>query len=62
MISAQRAAEYIVDGLKTGAVELSFPRRFTWMLKALYALPKRLYIPLVRKQTGWDGDHPDWPK
>jgi short-subunit dehydrogenase len=62
MISAQRAAQYLTDGLKTGAVELSFPRRFTWMLKALYALPKRLYIPLVRKQTGWDGDHPDWPK
>lgn len=62
MISAERAAQYIADGLKTGAVELSFPRRFTWMLKALYALPKRLYIPLVRKQTGWDGDNPDWPK
>ena len=62
MISPQRAAQYLTDGLKSGAVELSFPRRFTWMLKALYALPKRLYIPLVRKQTGWDGDHPDWPK
>jgi 2-keto-3-deoxy-L-fuconate dehydrogenase len=62
MISATRAAQYLTDGLKSGGVELSFPRRFTWMLKALYALPKRLYIPLVRKQTGWDGDHPDWPK
>jgi len=62
MISAQRAAQYLTDGLTSGAVELSFPRRFTWILKALYALPKRLYIPLVRKQTGWGGDHPDWPK
>jgi short-subunit dehydrogenase len=62
MITPERAARYITDGMATDAVEISFPKRFTWMLKALYALPKRLYVPLVRKQTGWDGDHPDWPK
>ena len=62
MISPDRAARYITDGMATKAVEISFPRRFTWMLKALYALPKRVYIPMVRKQTGWDGPNPDWPK
>jgi NAD(P)-dependent dehydrogenase (short-subunit alcohol dehydrogenase family) len=61
MISPDRAAQYMTDGMATGAVEISFPRRFTWLLKALYALPKRLYVPLVRKQTGWDGPNPDWP-
>jgi hypothetical protein len=62
MISPERAARYMTDGMATKSVEISFPRRFTWMLKALYALPKRVYIPMVRKQTGWDGPNPDWPK
>lgn len=62
MISPERAARYMTDGMASKAVEISFPRRFTWILKALYALPSAVYIPLVRKQTGWDGPNPDWPK
>jgi NAD(P)-dependent dehydrogenase (short-subunit alcohol dehydrogenase family) len=54
MISAETAAERIVGAVKRGGFETSFPRRFTWMLKALYALPKPVYLPLVRRQTGWD--------
>ncbi|MBU6407834.1 MAG: SDR family NAD(P)-dependent oxidoreductase [Alphaproteobacteria bacterium] len=53
MVSAAFAARRIADGLKRGGFETSFPRRFTWLLKALYALPKPIYLPLVRKQTGW---------
>jgi hypothetical protein len=52
----------MTDGMATKSVEISFPRRFTWMLKALYALPSAVYIPMVRKQTGWNGPNPDWPK
>jgi NAD(P)-dependent dehydrogenase (short-subunit alcohol dehydrogenase family) len=54
MISADRAASKILEAVRRGGFETSFPRRFTWMLKALYALPKPVYLPLVRKQTGWD--------
>lgn len=54
MISAESAARRIISGLKTRRFEITFPRRFTWMLKAIYALPRGWHIPLVRKQTGWD--------
>jgi NAD(P)-dependent dehydrogenase (short-subunit alcohol dehydrogenase family) len=54
MVSPERAARDIVRGIKDGRFEITFPRRFTWMLKLIYALPKEVYIPLVRKQTGWD--------
>ena len=54
MISADEAARRIVSGLKTKRFEITFPRRFTWMLKLIYALPREWHIALVRKQTGWD--------
>lgn len=54
MVSAETAAKRIVAGVRRGGFETTFPRRFTWVLKALYALPKPLYLPLVRRQTGWD--------
>jgi short-subunit dehydrogenase len=54
MISADTAARRIVSGLKSKRFEITFPRRFTWMLKAIYALPRDWHINLVRKQTGWN--------
>ncbi|MET0544884.1 MAG: SDR family NAD(P)-dependent oxidoreductase [Caulobacterales bacterium] len=54
MVSPEFAARRIVDGLQRGNFEITFPRRFTWGLKALYALPRAAYLPLVRKQTGWE--------
>lgn len=53
MVSPERAARDIVRGIMRGKFETTFPRRFTWMLKLIYALPKEVYLPLVRKQTGW---------
>ena len=55
MISPETAAQRIVEAVERGGFETTFPRRFTWILKALYALPKPVYLPLVRKQTGWGG-------
>jgi short-subunit dehydrogenase len=55
MISPETAARRIADAVARGGFETSFPRRFTWILKALYALPKPLYLPMVRKRTGWAG-------
>jgi hypothetical protein len=55
MISPETAARRIVAAVERGGFETTFPRRFTWILKALYALPKPLHLPLVRAQTGWGG-------
>jgi NAD(P)-dependent dehydrogenase (short-subunit alcohol dehydrogenase family) len=55
MVSPALAAKRIADGVMRGGFETTFPRRFTWILKALYALPKPLHLPLVRRQTGWSG-------
>lgn len=54
MISAQTAARRIASGLRSRRFEITFPRRFTWALKAIYALPYSWSLGLVRKQTGWD--------
>jgi short-subunit dehydrogenase len=54
MISAEEAARRIADGLAQGGFEITFPRRFTWMLKALYALPRPWRLPLIRAATGWN--------
>ena len=54
MVSPETAAERIETGLASKRFEITFPRRFTWMLKAIYALPYAWSLPLVRKQTGWD--------
>lgn len=54
MVSPERAANCIASGLKSRRFEITFPRRFTWMLKAIYALPYAWSLPLVRKQTGWN--------
>lgn len=53
MISAETAAKRIAEGLESRRFEITFPRRFTWALKALYALPDAWWMPLVRRQTGW---------
>ncbi|TGY87949.1 SDR family NAD(P)-dependent oxidoreductase [Marinicauda algicola] len=53
MIGPENAAKRMVKGFASKRFEITFPRRFTWMLKAVYALPAGWYIPLVRKQTGW---------
>lgn len=54
MVSAETAAKRIASGLKSKRFEITFPRRFTWALKGIYALPYSWSLGLVRKQTGWD--------
>ncbi len=53
-ISAETAAKRIADGVARGGFEITFPRRFTWPLRAIYALPPAMRLPLVRRATGWD--------
>ena len=51
LISAEEAADEIVNGLRRGRFEIHFPKRFTRMLKLMQMLPYRWYFALVRKST-----------
>ena len=55
LVSAEDAAERIVSGLARGKNEIAFPKRFTWMLKALGALPQplidRMSASMARKSN-----------
>ena len=52
IISAERAAQEILDGFAAGDFEIHFPKRFTRSLRALGWLPDAFYYPLVRKMGG----------
>ena len=55
LVTAEDAAERIVSGLARGQNEIAFPKRFTWMLKALGALPRplidRMSASMARKSN-----------
>jgi short-subunit dehydrogenase len=52
MVSAEKASQYIRDGLARQASEIAFPPLFAWLLKTVTLLPlawqKRLTQRLVR--------------
>ena len=52
LMPAPEAAKRIVDGLKTQKFELTFPRRFTFMLKVINHLAYPAYFWTVKKMTG----------
>lgn len=47
-ISAEKAAQYISKGLEKRGFEIHFPKRFTYIMKALNALPYWLYYTIMR--------------
>jgi len=49
MISPEKAANYIADGLAGHRAEIHFPRRFTYFMKLLQAMPRWLYFALARR-------------
>lgn len=51
LISAEEAAEHMIEGFENGKFEIHFPKRFTLWLKLLRLLPYRIYFPLVHKFT-----------
>ncbi len=51
LITPERAAAEIIDGLASGGFEIHFPKRFTRLMKVLALLPYRWYFPLVRRMT-----------
>ena len=54
LMQTDQAADRIVRGLKTTAIEIAFPRRFALILKSMRFLPTRAYLWLGRKAMGWD--------
>ncbi|MEX2454124.1 MAG: SDR family NAD(P)-dependent oxidoreductase [Rhodospirillaceae bacterium] len=49
LMTVERAAEQFHRGLLTDRFEITFPKRFTWAMKALRLLPYAVYLPLM----GW---------
>lgn len=49
LISAEEAAQHIVDGFASGRFEIHFPKRFTRWLKLFRLLPYGLYFRLIRR-------------
>jgi hypothetical protein len=52
LIDVETAAARIVAGIERSAFEITFPRRFTVIMKLLRLLPYLLYFPLVGWMTG----------
>ncbi|MBZ9790533.1 SDR family NAD(P)-dependent oxidoreductase [Rhizobium sp. 3T7] len=53
LVSVEEAAEQISAGLKSQSFEISFPKRFTYMMKLVNLLPYNLYFWVVNRFTGW---------
>jgi hypothetical protein len=52
LISAEEAADHIVEGWRRGRFHLHFPKRFTGWLKLVRHLGDRAYFKVVRRATG----------
>ncbi len=51
LISAEKAADYIVKGLNGSRFDIHFPRRLTWSLKLINALPTRWRFAITSKMS-----------
>ena len=52
LMDVDDAVERMARGFESSAFEITFPRRFAYLLKLLRMLPYRLYFPIVSKMTG----------
>jgi NAD(P)-dependent dehydrogenase (short-subunit alcohol dehydrogenase family) len=55
LMEADAAAERIVQGLRSGRFEITFPRRFTWPMKLLRCLPYPLAFAITRRLVPQSG-------
>lgn len=51
IITPEAAARRIADGLALGGFEITFPRRLSWLLKAVNLLPYPAYFWLLRQAS-----------
>ncbi len=52
LITPEQAAQAMLRGWAAGHFEISFPRRFSWSLKALRYVSDGLYFAAIRRATG----------
>ncbi len=52
LMPVEDAARRLLAGLDRGGFEITFPRRFTWLVKLARILPYALYFRLIRRATG----------
>jgi short-subunit dehydrogenase len=53
LMKNEDAARRVCDGFAAGGFEITFPRRFAYLLKAVNLLPYPLYFAVVGRLTGW---------
>ena len=51
LMEVEDAAKAMVDGMRGDGFEITFPKRFTWLVRRVSRLPYALYFPMVRKGT-----------
>jgi hypothetical protein len=49
LITPQKAAAEILDGIQAGKFDIHFPKRFSFFLKFLRLLPYPVYFFLIKK-------------
>ena len=53
LMRIQDAVPLMLAGIKSGGFEVTFPRKFTWGLKALRVLPKEIVFRLMNRRSHW---------
>lgn len=51
LITPERAAAHIANGLYSDQFEIDFPKRFTLMMRLIRLLPNKLYFDLLRRRA-----------
>jgi short-subunit dehydrogenase len=51
LITTEAAADYIIEGFKSRAYEIHFPKVLTYSLKLLRMFPSNLYFKIIKKLT-----------
>lgn len=54
LMKVDEAAEELLAGLDSGKFEITFPKKFTRMMKFVNSLPYWAYFPMVKRSTKWD--------
>lgn len=54
LMPVDKAAAAMVAGMENGGFEITFPRRFTWILKLLGLMPHPVYFFVMKRVTRWN--------
>lgn len=53
LMPVDKAVEAMIAGMEGGRFEITFPRRFTWLLKIARMMPHPVYFAVMKRMTGW---------